>query len=287
MPFYVFAWIANIASAFGITVGKLAGKHQIANPWLYNFVWGLLITLFTLPFAIVAHPAWPTHWGPLWLMGFFSMTAGLLFIFTLRVVDVSIIGPLYSLRTAISVILGVLLFRERLLGFQIGLIILMVMSGIVITIDERFSIKSFFHRSIALALVTITFSSLYGATVKNAMHYEGYWTVTIWGDILAQVIALPTIWFFREDIKKIRWHQWSGVVGHSIFSTLNSCAQNAAYAVNIGISTAIMSAPLSMILAVLFSIFAPKLLEKHTMKVYAIRFGAAAIMILAAIRLSL
>jgi drug/metabolite transporter (DMT)-like permease len=287
MPFYVFAWIANVSTAFGITIGKLSSKHQIANPWLYNFVWGLLITLFTLPFALSTHPAWPTHWGPLWLMGFFSMSAGLLFIFTLRAVDVSIIGPMYSLRTAVSVILGVLLFHERLQGFQAGLILLILFGGMVITVDERFSIKSFFRRSIALALVTITFSSIYGATVKNAMQFEGYWTVTIWGDILAQVLALPTIWFFRNDIKKIRWHQWSGVVTHSVFSTLGSTAQNAAYAVNIGISTAIMSAPLSMVLAILFSIFAPKLLEKHTMKVYAIRLSGAAIMILAAIRLSM
>jgi hypothetical protein len=41
-----------------------------------------------------------------------------------------------------------------------------------------------------------------------------------------------------------------------------------------------------MILAFLFSVFAPKLLEKHTMKVYAVRFAAAAVMIAAALKLS-
>jgi len=287
MPYYVFAWIATSANALGGVIGKLSTKHQISNPWLFNFVWSLLITVFTLPFALAAHPSWPTHWGPLWLMGFFSMAAGLLFVFMLYAIDVSIIGPMFSLRTAVSVILGVLLFHERLFGSQLVLILLILVGGVVITVDERFSVKSFFNRSIALALITITCSSIYGATVKYAMQFESYWSVTMWGNILAQVLLLPTIWFFRMDIRKIKWHQWSGVVGHSIFSTIGSAAQNAAYAVNIGISTAIMAVPLSMIFAIVFSVFAPKLLEKHTPKVYAIRLAGAIVMILAAIRLSL
>ena len=41
-----------------------------------------------------------------------------------------------------------------------------------------------------------------------------------------------------------------------------------------------------MVIAFAFSTFAPQLLEKHTVRIYAIRFTAAAIMIVAAIELS-
>lgn len=41
-----------------------------------------------------------------------------------------------------------------------------------------------------------------------------------------------------------------------------------------------------MFFALIFSIFKPELLEKHPAKVYAVRFIAAAIMVLAAIKLS-
>ena len=84
----------------------------------------------------------------------------------------------------------------------------------------------------------------------------------------------------------MRFSDWSGVTWSTILLTFGMFAANRAFAVNVGISSAIMTVPLSMIFAVLFSVFAPKLLEKHTMKVYALRFAAAAIMIFAALRLS-
>ncbi len=286
MPFYVYAWIANACLGLGAISGKLTAKHQIKNPWLFNFVWSLIITVLTLPFALAAHPGMPTHWGQLWLMGFFSMAAGALYIFSLYAVDISVLGPMYTLRIVINTILGFLLFHERFAGFQIGLMVLILIGGVLITIDERFSTKSFFNRSIVLVLITVTMSALYGATIKYAMQFEGYWVVTMWGNILAQILLIPTIWFFWRDLRKVRLHEWSGVVGIGVFSTIASAAQNAAYAVNIGITTAILSAPSSMILAIILSLFMPKLLEKHTIKIYAIRFTAAAIMVVAALRLS-
>ncbi len=286
MPFYIFAWLANLSYSLGVVSGKLSSKHQLSNPWLFNFIWNLLIVIFTLPFALAAHVQMPTHWGPLLLLGFFSTLAGTLFIFAMYALDVSVLGPMYNLRTAASVVLGVFLFHERIAGYQIGLIVLMLFAGLFITMDERLTLKSFFHRSILLAIITTICSAMFAAATKYAMKFEGFWEVTLWGNFLTFVFIIPTIWFFRDDVRKIQRDQWSGVVGHSLFATMGIFAANAAYAINIGISAAIMSAPLTVVLGVLFSFFAPKLLEKHTMKVYAIRFSAAAVMIIAALQLS-
>lgn len=286
MPFYVYAWLASLLTGLGAIVGKLSSKHQISNPWFYNFVWSLLIVLFTLPFALAAHPHWPTHWAMLWMVGFFSAATGLLFILSLRLLDISVLGPLYNFRTAVSLVLGIFLFHERLSGYQLGLIVLILVAGIFVTMDERFSIRSFFHTSIFLALIAVTGSAILGASVKYVRQFEGYWEVMLWSNVLGQILLLPTVWLFWRDLRNVRWHQWSGAFGHALFSTFGWMAMNAAYAVNISISTAIISLPLSMIWAFLFSIFAPKLLEKHSMKIYAIRFSAAAIMVLAALRLS-
>jgi hypothetical protein len=68
--------------------------------------------------------------------------------------------------------------------------------------------------------------------------------------------------------------------------TVTNFALTSALAVNVGKTSVIMSIPFSMILAALFSVFAPKLLEKHTAKIYAIRFTAAAVMIYGAFQLS-
>lgn len=286
MPYYLAAWLANLSFATSGIIGKLSVKHQIKNPWLYNFVWGLIVTVLTIPVALFYHPPLPTHWGALWIMGFFSMAAGVLYIFSLYALDISILAPLYNFRVVINIILGSLLFHEHLGGLQIGFMVLILICGLFVTADERLNIRSFFKKSIALGLITVTFSAVYGATVKYAMQFDPYWTVNMWGNILAQVLLLPTIWFFWKDIRNIRKDQWSGVIGHGGLTTIGSAAQNAAYAANISISTAILSVPSSMVIALLFSIFAPKLLEKHTMKIYAIRFTAAAVMIIAALQLS-
>ena len=71
-----------------------------------------------------------------------------------------------------------------------------------------------------------------------------------------------------------------------IFQTITNFALAVALGVNVGITSLIMSIPFSMIFAFLFSVFAPKLLEKHTKQVYAIRFTAAIVMIIAALQLS-
>ena len=73
----------------------------------------------------------------------------------------------------------------------------------------------------------------------------------------------------------------------SIAGTAGMLAANQSYTGNVGIAATIISLPIAMVLAFLFSVFAPTLLEKHTMKTYAIRFIAAGVMLVAALRLSM
>jgi ABC-type Na+ efflux pump permease subunit len=73
----------------------------------------------------------------------------------------------------------------------------------------------------------------------------------------------------------------------SLAGTTGMLAANAAYAGNVGIASTVISLPFSMVIAFALSIFVPKLLEKHTMKIYAIRFSAAAVMIFSALKLSM
>lgn len=286
MPFYIFAWIANIFYSLGGVVGKLSSKHQISNPWLFNFVWTALSILITIPFALAGHIQWPTHWGLLWLFGFTAAISGTLYILSLYALDVSILGPIYNLRTALIVASGVIFFHEKLAGYQMGLVFIIILAGLFVTMDEKHGLKSFLQKSVLLGLVTIVSSAIYNSLLKYTMQYESYWVVTLWSLILAQVFLLPTIPLFWRDLKKIPLREYGGVTASTLLLTFGLFATNKAFAQNLGISSAILTIPLSMIFAFLFSVFAPKLLEKHTMKVYAIRFGAAAVMIIAALQLS-
>lgn len=71
----------------------------------------------------------------------------------------------------------------------------------------------------------------------------------------------------------------------SLLGFLGGLSANKAYQENVTISTAIISLPGSMILAFVLSRIKPKLLEHHTLKVYTIRFLAAAVMFYSALQL--
>lgn len=286
MPFYIYAWIANIFYGLSTVVAKLISKEQITNPWLLNFSWGLLNIPFFLVFAIPNGVGWPTHWGAIWLVGIFTMLAGTLYILALYRLDVSILSPLFAFRTVFSLLLGAFLFDERLSMFQVFLVAIIFIAGLFVSVDEHLHIKSFFKKSIALAFGAIICSATLGATVKYAMQLDGYWEVTLWGSILSVILSLVTLPLFLRDIRKIPLRNYRGVFASVVVAIVGTLAINKAFAENISITSAIFAVPTAMIFAFLFSLFAPTLLEKHTMNVYAIRFIAAAVMILAALRLT-
>ncbi len=91
---------------------------------------------------------------------------------------------------------------------------------------------------------------------------------------------------FKKEFRKLDVTHILPVGAMGIFGTISGFAANAAYKTNLGITSLIMNIPISMIFAFLFSVFAPKLLEKHTLKIYAIRFVSTAVMIYAAVQLT-
>ena len=121
--------------------------------------------------------------------------------------------------------------------------------------------------------------------LKKSIAINDFWTTTLWITLLGQCWLLFTIPLFKKVELAINVKQCLNVAVVAFIGTVGMLAANAAYAKNVSLSTVIISLPLSMIIAFLFSIFAPEFLEKHSLKVYAVRFTAAIIMIIAAINL--
>jgi drug/metabolite transporter (DMT)-like permease len=286
MPFYVFAWIADCLYGLSSITGKLSSKHQLRNPWQLNFIWGTLSCILILPFAIWYGVRLPVHWGPLLVFGIVSSISGTLYILSLNNLDISVLAPLYSFRPVFSVLLGYVLFHEQLTVTQLALTGVIIVAGLFASMDEHLSLRSFFHKFIVLALVAVFCSAIQGAATKYALEYEGFWEVTLWGSVLSMVPILLTVPLFWKDLRKTPIRKYNVLLTTVVISTLGFFAANKAYAINVGITSVIMSVPTSMLMAFLFSVFAPKILEKHSKKVYLIRFSATAIMVLAALRLS-
>lgn len=286
MPFYVFAWIASVMYGVEVIIGKLTSKHAIKNPWLFNFFWALFVLLFSIPFALNGGVGIPKDWSSLLVASVFYTLAGIFYVLPLYTLDVSVWSPMFSLRTPMSVLFSAWLLGEILTRYQYILIGLIFIAGIFVTLDEKLKLRSFFRWPVAYALTQMVILALMGVYINKAIVANGYWIVTLWMGIVAQISYLATVSLFYKDLRSIKLSQIGALAAMSVAGLVGTLTANKAYETNVSISAAIIGLPFSMIFAFLFSIFAPKLLEKHTMKIYTIRFAAAAVMFWAALRLS-
>lgn len=286
MPFYIYAWIATVFGGFFVITAKLTSKHAISNPWLFNFLLSTAVLLFMLPPAIYYHAVIPNNWTVIIVAAIFLTLTNIFYIFSNKSLDVSVFMPLYNFKSIFAVLIGIIFFGENIATNKLIFVVMIFIAGILTSMDEKFSLKSFFKATIAVGIATVFFNTLLNAFTKTAMLSNSVWTATLWIVILNFIFVIPTIPLFKNEIKKLNFSHVVPVGLMGLFDTVGIFASNKAYQGNLGISSIIMNVPVSMIIAFLFSIFAPKLLEKHTIKIYAIRFSAVTVMIYSAIQLS-
>ena len=285
MSFQAFAWLATILYGFDTLTAKFISKYSIPNPWHFNFIWNFFIVIFSIPIALYNGAGMPTEWINVFFAAVFYALGNIFFILTLYRLDVSVITPFNSIRTAFGALLGALFLQEILSGFQYGLIAVIFVSGFFVSLDEKLSAKSFFNKNIVLAFLLMLFLALEGMFVKKAAADIGYWSTILWIGVISITLLLFTIPLFKKDLVIISTKQYGLTFFMSMLELLATLAAYKAYAGNASISGAIISVPVSMILVFIVSFFAPTLFEKHTLKIYAVRFIAAAVMIIAALKL--
>jgi drug/metabolite transporter (DMT)-like permease len=281
-----FAWLAAFLLGVEGVLAKLTSKYAIKNPWVFNFVWNGIILLFTLPIVLANHAGWPRQWQNIIIAAAFYALSGVFYTWALYLLDVSVLSPLFNFRAVFSVLLGVWLLHQLLTTQQYLLIGVIFVAGLFVSFDEHFKLRSFFRMPILIAMIAMVVIAAYGIYINKAIAANGLWTTTMWTYAIAQVLLLFTWPKFGGDIGKISKKQLGALAIISIAGTTGMLASNQAYTGNVGIASTIISLPISMVIAFLFAVFAPTLLEKHTMKTYAIRFAAAGVMLAAALRLS-
>lgn len=285
MTLYFFAWTASLLFGLEGIVAKLVSKHSIDNSWLFNFLWMFFELIFIIPIALFYGATLPFHWGYILGGSIFFALASILNTIAIYKLDVSVLVSLFSFRTAMAVIVGAIFLHEILTTHQYFLILIIFIFGIFVTIDEHFTFKSFFNWNIFIALacmLSLVFSAMF---LKMSVAINGFWNTTLWIPLIGQFWLLFTIPFFKNTIAKVEFRQYLMVVIIAIIGVLGTLSANVAYSKNVSIASVIISLPLSMIIAFLFSIFAPELLENHSLKVYMVRFAAAIIMVITALNL--
>ena len=278
MSFIVYAWLATIVFGFETIIIKLSGKYSIKNPWLFNALWNIVFIIFMIP-IFISHPiSMPKMWANLLIATLLCAVSCTLYIISTYKLDVSVISPLYNVGTGLKVIFAALLLGEKMNSHQLMLVGIIIVMGFIITLDEKTSFKSFFRIDIIIALVFMVILALYVVYFKKTMIDIGFWNATIWVALLTPIFLIPTYFKFSKDIKTITKKQMIPVLLVAGTSTVGYIISSKAYETNVGITSTIMSFPSSMVLAFIMSFIWPKLMEKHSLKIYVIRFAAAAVM---------
>lgn len=283
--FEVFAWLACTCYALEVIVGKLTAQYSIKNPWFFNFVWNLLILLMTLPLAWGVGLRMPSQWPDLIYASIFYTLASILYVLCLFKLDVTVLSPLFNLRTAFSVILAWLFLGETLSFQQYGLIAVLFLCGIIVSLDERLHPRSFLSWGILIGIAEMLSLAFLSIFIKRAMQHNGYWEVSLWICILAQIFLLPTVVLFKKEVSSISRSQFGALLAMAVCGVGGTLASNRAYAENVSITGAILSVPISSLLSIILATIWPKLLEKHPWHVYAVRLCGTAVMVVCALQL--
>lgn len=286
MSYILFAWLTTLTYGLGAVVGKISTKHHIANPWLYNFLFFVLTAACIVPFAIAGGIGWPQDWHSMLWLSVANAVSGTVFVLAFYAIDLSILSPLSNLRTPLMALSGVLFLGESLSVLQWVLIGIIFIAGGFINLDERMNIRSVLNKKIALGLLWILCSVWFNSMIKYASVKNGFWEVSLWSTVIATVLVLPTLPLLYRDLIRTRVSRYSGLTLSTMLFTAGLVFSVKALGENVSISMAIISLPLSMVITMALSVFAPKVLEKHTMKVYAVRFVCAVVMFAAALGLS-
>ena len=281
-----FAWVASITYGFYSVVAKFVGKYKIKNAYQFSFFYTLFSGIIMATVSYINGGRIAFNWTYIFLAAVFLAFGNILFLTALKGLDVSVISPLFNIRTAITVLLGFLILGET---FSIKLIIIIAIifiAGFFTSMDERFSIKSFFNKNIGIGLFLMLVLAIQSIFINLAIDQTTYWTATLWMSLLAIIFSFLFLYpKFKNDLQYTKPKDYLGVGILAIFGSIGDFAAFKAFESNVGLSSVIISLPISMIIVFVLSIWKPALLEKHSVKVYLVRFVAAGIMIWVALQL--
>ncbi len=282
----LYAWIASIASAMTPLITKASSRSLIKSSWLFNVLWVAFSVPFIATLGFVRGGGMPHNWTPLVLLS--SCYAAYYVCITISVfkLDVSTVGPLFSLRAVFAVILGLSFLHETVPPLGLALIALIILATPLAAYNEKLRLKAFMHKYILVAVAAMAFLALVGFFSHLSVADNGYGTTWLWQGPLSLLLLLPTLRFVDFEKETISRRKAYPFLLLGITGFVYTISATTAYAHNLALSSVIVSLPLSMIFAYLLGKISPKFSEGHPGKVYAIRFSGAFVMVACAIWLS-
>lgn len=289
-PYILFSLLAAFFFAFSSLTNKFVSRHKISDSWtlLFYYYLSILPFLFLIPlFFDVTIPT--SGWVYLFLYALTFFIGNIFFTLAIYKLDASTFAPFLQIQAAFIALLAFLFLGERFPAQNYLLILMMLVGSMLVSVDERMSIKTYFKLGILLILFQQFFHALSNLFAGFALRDMNAFTFIFWGDLLAVACVFLIVPFVGFSRLKVSFSQVKPLFLMGFFATIGATALFTAFKTNLTISSALslLTSPIVLMVTIIASIFKPNLLEHHTVKVYIIRAVGVALILVSAVKLSI
>jgi uncharacterized membrane protein len=281
-PYVIFSVLAALLFSLSGLISKYVSKHCIHDSWALLFYADLAFVPFLLLLPAFFPVSLPRQgWGFIALYAVTFFAGHLLFIRAIYRLDASTFAPFFQLQSGLIAVLAFLLLGERFAPSNYLFLAFMLAGAVVVTLDERMSMRSFFQSATLLIVLQQLLHAFSNICAGFALRSMNSFTFLFWGDLLVSLLALAAAPLAGVSRLRVRAAQVRPLFAAGLLSVSGAVLFFTAYESNVTLSSALalLSAPIILLLTVVSSVWRPELLEHHGAKVYLLRaIGVAMIL---------
>ena len=290
MNYVGYSIVAAVLFACNGLISKYSSKHALRDPvalMIYFLLTNFILALALLPFVSLSVPPLDVlraliGAGLTYLVGFY------LFYQAIAKVDATSFAPIFQLQAVVVLVLAYLFLGERFLPINYFWSALVIFGAALVTLDESMSLKSFFKLEIGLLILMQFFHGTTGVLMAYAVKQLPMLEALVWEFLfmggatgLILLIKRPELVY---PVKKV----WPIILA-GVLNFIGAIFLLTAFVSNVTLSTviALTQAPIIFVATWVMGRINPKLLERHSKKVYLVRGIGLLVSLFGAIRLTL
>lgn len=290
MSYIFLALFAAFSFAIAQVISKLVSKHSVKGTdslMAYFMLTSISFCVFLIPFVRLEIPniesiGYLAVSIPTVMIGYY------LFYKAIFITDASTFSPLFQVQALMAGILAFLFLGERFAFENYFFMGLILIGAILVSFEEKMSIRSFFNKGVLLILFMQLFHATSNLFVSFTLEHLTGMEVIFWSNLVIGLLFFPFFYLKRPKIN----YPIKTILTMFTLSFINLFGVIAlfeAFKVNLTVSSVLgfLSAPTVFVISVISSVFAPKLLEHHTRRVYIVRGVGLLIILFGAYKISL
>ena len=290
MPSYILlSVLAAVGFALAGVVNKYTSKHAVKERWPLLFYYYLTFLPFAFLIPLFSRIQVPTEsWLTLFFYSLFFFLGNVCFFTAIFKTDASVFASFFQLQAAFIAILAFLFLSERFPLVNYLWIGLISVGAVLVSLDERMTVKTFFRKATLLIILMQLFHALSNLYAGFALKRIDFWNLTFWSTLVSSLLILILVPPLAKFKLKVSLNQLKPLFAVNFFSFIGATFLFAAFQTNLTISSAIslLTAPIVLFISILLSKLRPEFLEHHTNKVYLIRTIGVILILFGALKIS-